>query len=203
MIERLDELLVDEGVVPGRRRFPLGTDRCEGHSQAAPAAGGGDRRGDLATAAEPDHDVVRLGEQVDLRGQDAAAGDEPDGGQGALADDHGMDELDRDVAHVGLLLRRPADRDQAAAAGEALGHRVAEARDPGGMLGEEGRVGARAPVDLLVERAPDAVGRLGAGHAGWRSRANSRSQSRQASSPSPVRALISIRGTPGCTASRW
>ena len=32
---------------------------------------------------------------------------------------------------------------------------------------------------------------------------SSSSQSRNASMPSPVRALTSIRGTPGCTASRW
>ena len=46
-------------------------------------------------------------------------------GQRALSDDHGMDELDRDVAGVRARRGRSAERDQAAAAGEALGHQVA------------------------------------------------------------------------------
>ena len=74
-----------------------------------------------------------------------AFGDDAERRERALADDHGMDELDRDVAHVGAGARRASERDEPPAGREALGHAVAEAREALG-LGVEERPGSRASV---------------------------------------------------------
>ena len=54
-----------------------------------------------------------------------------------LADDHRVDELDRDMRGVGPGLRRRADREQPAATRESLRHGVAETRDAVGLGREE------------------------------------------------------------------
>ena len=73
---------------------------------------------------------------------------ETDRGQGALADDHRVDELDRNVASVRARRRRGPEGDQPPAAREALGHRVAEPRDPIGLGGEK-----RPPADTRSSRS--------------------------------------------------
>ena len=87
-----------------------------------------------------------------------------------------------------------AQRDQPPAAGEALGHAVAQARDALRLGAEErlpraarrrssGRVARRRRRHAGAPRAPAA--------------GSSASQSRNASTPSPVRALTSMCSTPG------
>src|SRR5207248_2723168 len=68
------------------------------------------------------------------------------GGERALADDHRVDELDRDVMRVRPGLRRAADGKQASAAYEDVGESPADGRDPVGLGGEERRAGLDAPL---------------------------------------------------------
>ena len=169
----LGQLLADERVVARRRR-----DR---DVEAA-------RR---RLAVERDHHVVRPGQQRRLR-----RAPERDRRQRALADDHRVHELHRDVLGVRARGRRRADGKQPAAAQEALGHLVAEPRDPLRLRAEERAIGLAA--------SDDEVGRRARLHAGAPVLvASFTSQSRTSSIPSPVRALTSIRGTPGWTPSRW
>jgi hypothetical protein len=135
----LGQLLAHERVVARGRR--------DAHLEAAR------RRG----AVEREHHVVGPGQQRPLLGAL-----ERDRGQRALADDHGMDELDGDVAGVGPRRRRGADGDQAAAAREALGHPPAEARDPV-RLGREEAVVRLGP---LGEQRLDQPRRRARPHAG-------------------------------------
>ena len=79
-----------------------------------------------------------------LGGERAALGREPERRQRPLADDHRVDELDRDVAGVRARRRRAAEGDQAAAAGEALGHPVTAARERLRLALEEGPVALEA-----------------------------------------------------------
>src|SRR3954469_19529589 len=112
-----------------------------------------------------------------------------------------MDELHRDMPHVGAVRAAAAERDQPAPAREALGHAVAEPRDAVGLGGEEPLAG---PQPLLDARDDEVgAGRCRPPAAAARSATPWCSQSRHAPTPSPVRALTSIRGTPGWTASRW
>src|SRR4051812_39328152 len=121
-----------------------------------------------------------------------------------------MDELDGDVPRVRPRRRRAADGEQAPATAEALRHLVAERRDAVRLGGEERAVRLRPRAEEDVD-AVRRRGRSGGGgdasarpHAGAPVLVASRaSQSRQASVPSPVRALISMCGTPGWTDSRW
>ena len=115
-------------------------------------------------------DVVRLGDRLDLRGRAAPPSrGEPDRRQRALADDHRVDELDRDVARVRARRRRAADRDQPAAAREALGHPVAAAREPLRLALEEApRPRSSRALEQLVDAGGEApsspravIGRLG------------------------------------------
>ena len=165
-------------------------------------AGDGQRAGRLAlvlVGPERDRDVVRAREQVDLAREVAALAGESDRGQRPLADDHRMNELDRDVTGVGARRRRHAERDQPAAAGEALGHQMAEPREPLRLGGEERAVRLGALLEQLIQPRGGATGQGGL-HASASSRAaTADSQSRQASIPSPVRALTSIRSTSGWT----
>ena len=151
---------------------------------------------------ERDRDVVWAREQLDLLGQVATLAGEADRGQRPLAHDHGMDELDRHVPGVGAGRGRAPERDQPAAAGEALRHEMAQPRQPLGLGGEERLVRLGAPLEQLVQPR---TGRSGDGrlHASASSRAATDvSQARHASIPSPVRALTSMRSTSGCTWSR-
>ena len=130
---------------PGPRsgaELPLGSRRLEGDRQTA--APPGHRVASItasppSSAPEGDRDVVGLGDQLDLRGERPALAREPDRRQRPLADDHRVDELDRDVADVGARRGGEADRDQPAAAREALGHQMAELRDPLRLGLEEAR----------------------------------------------------------------
>ncbi len=78
-------------------------------------------------------DVLALGLQRDLVGHGAALAGDRQRGQRALADDHRVDELDRDVARVGAVGGRGAERHEPALAREALGHLVAQAREALGL----------------------------------------------------------------------
>ena len=85
-------------------------------------------------------------DQLDLGGEITALSRQPDRRQCSLADDHRMDELDRDMADVRAGRRREPEGDQPPAAGEALGHPVAAARDA---------------LRLGLEEAPVGLGPLG------------------------------------------
>jgi hypothetical protein len=199
VVERLDELLVNGRVSRRRLELPLGADRRERERQAAALPRDRERRGDLA-GAEADSDVVGLREEAHLLGQRPTLAGEPDRGQGALADDDRVHELDRDVSGVRACGRRSPEGDQPTPTSEPLGHAMAE---PGQALGlgvEELRVRARALGQTRDEQV--ALERLG--HAGASSGAPIRvSQSRHSSMPSPVFALTTMRSTPGWTPSRW
>ena len=111
--------------------------------------------------------------------------------QRALADDHGVNELDGDVVGVRPRLRRGADREQAAAAHEALGQLATEVSDPFCLCVEEAcvRVAALDGEPVESERLRQtAAGSLAA---------TAPSHSRHSSRPSPVFALTTIRSTSG------
>ena len=107
--------------------LPLGAGAArEGDRQAAALARRGQRGEDVRLVAERHRDVLGLGLERDLRRDLPALAGEPERRQRALADDHRVDELDRDVARVGAVGRRRAERDEPPLAREALGHLVAE-----------------------------------------------------------------------------
>ena len=136
-------------------------------------------------------------EQLDLRAERPALAGQPDRRQRALADDHRVHELDRDVAGVRARRRRAPERDQPAAAREALRHRggrAARAARP--RRAKNARVGlACAAPAARSRRAPRAAARAARAHARRLARARDRPPASRASAstPSPVRALTSIR----------
>ena len=173
---------------------------AEADRQAAARRRGAQRGARLRLAvlgAEGDDDVLGRAQQRDLVRERPAAPGEPERGQRALADDHRMDELDGDVAHVRARRGRDADGHEPPAAREPLGHPVAQPRDPVRRAREE-RVAGGEPAlergggDRLRHAGTCACIRAG----------SAASQSRNASSPSPVRALMTMCATPGWTASR-
>ena len=193
VVERLDELLADRRVLRGRHEGPLRRRvGCERERQGTALA----RRRKRLLLVEGDHDVVRGDDERGLRGERAPLAREPDRGQRPLADDHRVHELDGHVARVRARAGRRAQRDEAAAAREALGHAMAQPREPLGLGLEERPVG------------PGALGQSGVGRDRLRHTAapsgdaTPASQSRQASIPSPVRALTSSLRAPGFTTSR-
>ena len=137
-----------------RRRRPL---ERQADREAAALGRRGDRGARLVVGLEGQHDVVGRDQQRDLRGERPALAREPDRGQRALADDHRVDELDRDVARVRARRRRGAERHEPAAAREALRHPVAEAGDAVGLGGEEAAVGLRALGEQRLEPPPVAA----------------------------------------------
>ena len=161
VVERLDDLLADERVGDGGEvELPLGAGvGLEGDRQAAALARRGERRERVGMVAEGHRDVLALGLQRDLVGDRAALAGERQRGQRALADDHRMDELDRDVARVGAVGGRGAEGHETALAREALGHLVAQAREAVGLSGEEAGVG-------LAALAQQGLHPLGAGAGG-------------------------------------
>jgi len=83
---------------------------------------------------ERDQDVVGPRHECQLRDQVPALAGEADRRQRPFADDHRMDELDRDVPGVRASGRRAAGRDQPTASREALGHPVTDPRELIGVL---------------------------------------------------------------------
>jgi hypothetical protein len=81
--------------------------------------------------------LARSSEQRHLVREASAFPRKADRRQRALADDDRVHELDRNVARIRARRRRATERDQAAAAGEALGHPVTHAREPVGLRVEE------------------------------------------------------------------
>jgi hypothetical protein len=195
VVERLGQLLADE--LAGARRRPL---ERQADREAAALRGLRDGGARLVVGLEGEHDVVRGRRQRHLGGEWAALPRKPDRGQGALADDHRVDELDRDVARVRARRRRCPERQQAAAAREALGHAVAQAGDAIRLRGEETAVRLGALLQERLDRR--ARGRAGPQAGAPALLASRTSHSRTSSIPSPVRALTSMCGTSGCTACR-
>ena len=145
VVQGLDQLLAHERVVGFGDELPLRVRLGEGDRQRPTGARRGQRRDRLGPigllGAKGDRDVVGLDDRVDLGGQRAALGGEAERRQGALADDHGVDELHGDVADIGARRGRVPQRDEAATADEPLGHPVTAAGDPLGLGREEGGVG--------------------------------------------------------------
>src|SRR4051812_6007300 len=208
VVGRLGQLLAHEGVGARRFELALGAERREGHREAAALAR--QRHGlpelwAVGRLAEGDDDVAGLGDQVELAEHRAGLAGQPDGRQRALAHDDRVHELDGDVTRVRAPGGRRADRHQPAVAREALGHAVAQAREARHPVG---RVELLAGLAALGQPALHALthgaGRGRGGHTAAPERATTSSDShvRQASMPSPVRALTSMRSTSGCTASR-
>ena len=116
-----------------------------------------------------------------------------------------MHELDCDMARVRTRGGRAGQRDQPAAPREPLGHPVAQAGQPLAFGPEESLVGLGTLLEHAVKLLVAAVGEDDAVHSSATSRrrlATPSSHSRHPSTPSPVRALTSIRSTPGLTWSR-
>ncbi len=165
VVERLHQLLADRGVGSGRLELPLGAGGLEGQRQAAALAGDRERRRGLAlvlAGPEGDHDVAGLGGQLDLRAERAALGGERQRGQRPLAHDHRMHELHRHVTGVRARGGRAAQGQQPPAAREALGHPVAELREPLALRLEEALVRLRP----LGKRPVEHVAAEGVRHAG-------------------------------------
>ena len=190
----------------GRRwaaRTPTRLRRARKRSSGSRADWRGQALGRLLCArlvgAERDRDVLGLGDQLDLDGERAALAGESDRRQRALADDHRVDELDGDVPDVRTCRRREPQRDQPAAAGEALCHPVAAARDVDRRsVLEEGSVRLGPLREERVEPPRRRDGQTAAASLA----ATSDSHSPKASVPSPVLALHSITCAPGFTDSR-
>ena len=153
VVEGLDQLLGHERVVAGRLELTLGPRGAEGDRQAAAPPRQRERGTGLGVTVglEADHDVVGLGHGLDLRGELAALGREPERRQRPLADDHRVHELDRDVAGVRARRRRAPQGDQPSAAGEALRHPVTAAGQPLGLGLEEALAGRDPRAQQLVD----------------------------------------------------
>ena len=119
VVERLDELLAHERVVATAVEAPLAPP-----PDASPAAGSNEITASRGPAQQR---AARPARQRERR-------------QGALADDHRVDELHRDVARVRPRLRRPADREQPAAATKRSASSRQSARDPLRLRREEAAV---------------------------------------------------------------
>ena len=143
VVESLDELLPDERVrargsnshcaAPGPKaivRHPS--------SLATASASRVSSRPGLDPVA--DRDVPGFDHRADLSLQRSALTRERERRKRALAHDHRMDELDRDVTRVRARHRRAPERDEPPPASEALGHRVAAASEPLGLGREEGSI---------------------------------------------------------------
>ena len=199
VVRRLDQLLTDVGVFDRGLELPLRARRRERDRQGSelareryPLRG----RAAVRLGSERDRDVLRAHEQLDLRRQRVVA--HCDRRQRTLADDHRMNELDRDVARVRARGGRAAEGHQPPAPREPLRHQMAEAGEPLSLRAEELTVGLASSVDRRLAGGIYATRRRGPAHASALSRwATDTSHSRQASTPSPVRALTSIRSTPG------
>jgi hypothetical protein len=101
--------------------------------------------------AEGDDNVGWLGDQLDLQAQRASLLGEADRREGALANDHRVHELDRNMSHVRAGRRRAAKGDQPSTARKALGQPVAEASGTVGFGLEETPVGDRAALEQLLD----------------------------------------------------
>ena len=209
VVERLDQLLADEGVEVGRKRelpFRSGLG-CKGDRQASGLAGVDEGVAHAlgsgpSFAAEGDRDVIRLANRLRLGEEVSALRRKADGGKGAFANDHRVDELDRHVPGVRAGDRSGAERDEAAAAGKALRHAMAAARDRLGLRVEERLVGLGPDPGQLVEALRE--------RRRWRAQATASarsgtpaSHSRNSSTPSPVFAETSIVRAPGLTVSMF
>jgi len=159
-LPRLDALVRDRAEA-GESFFPPEAERIARlcHRMAERFARGG-RLGTAVLEPEREHDVARLGDQLELGRQRAALAGQRDGRERALADDHRVDELDRDVADVRAGRGRAPDRDQPPAAGEPLGHRMAQRGQVGGDVVEEPPVGVGARSQQVLDRGD----RLGPRH---------------------------------------
>ncbi len=142
--------------------------------------------------AESDRDVIGLAYRTGLCDQVSALRRQADGRKCALADDHGMHELDRDVPSIGASDGRRAERDQAAAAREALRHAVAAACDGLGLRVEERLVRLGPDPGQLVE----ALCERGC----WRAQATASARLRDAGEPLAelAYALAGLRGDQHC-----
>ena len=159
VVQGLDQLLADVRVGGRGHELVLGAGRGEGERETAtpaPQLEGSRRLSPVVLHVERHHDVLGPGEELQLLGGRPAFAGQTDGGKRALADDHGVHELDGDMTRVRAPGGRRTDGDQAAAAREALGHAVAQPCQPLGLRGEEARVGVGAlvehPLDVPVKR---------------------------------------------------
>ncbi len=139
----------------------------------------------------------RARRQIELPVERAALGGQADRRQRALADDHRMDELDRDVAHVRARRRATrrarsgARRGRSARPSRGRAARCRAASTPkNASPARRRRSSAASGSGLPVTRGVRVPARRAA-------RGRSISQSRNASSPSPVRALMTIRSHAG------
>ena len=133
VVGRLGQLLADEGIDDRRLELPLGAERREGHGEAAALAGqchGLPELRAIGRLAEGDDDVVGLGDELELAQDRAGLAGQPQGRQRALAHDDRMHELDGHVARVRARRGGRADGHEPAVAREALGHAMAQAREP-------------------------------------------------------------------------
>ncbi len=111
-----------------------------------------------------------------------------------------MHELHRHVPGVRAVTGRAPEGDQAAPASKALRHQVAEASQPLALLAEEPPVCLGAPHQQRLQLGGGVAGERRLGQASACSRSLTVSnQSRHAWTPSPVRALTSIRCALGLT----
>ena len=181
VVEGLDQLLADEGVVDVGDELPGGAAGGEGDRLAPALPGKGHRArgcGSRLARLERDHRVAVGGESAELHLDRATLGADRDRRQRPLADDHRMDELDRDVSRVGARGRRRADRQQPSAAREAGGELMAAASDPLRLALEEPPVRLAAELRELADRArcPSGVRRRAGAHPCGRRRVSERTR---------------------------
>src|ERR1700729_3670370 len=182
-------------------QLPLRAHVAGGEGEAAALACDAKRHHRLGMLAEGQRDVLRLDQERYLGAHRAALGGECQRGQRALAHDHRMHELHRNMARVRARDGAVAKSDQPPAARETLGHAVTQLRDALGLAPEENVAGCPATVgggegeSCHQATAPARAG----GPAASEPRTRFMSQSRSASTPSPVRALVSRCSIPGCT----
>ena len=216
VVERLDQLLAHERVVARRLELPLGAGARRSAIVRQPRAARPRAqrrvRSRASGSSAPKAIAMSSGSasSVDLRRERPALAREPDRRQRPLADDHRVDELDRDVAGVRARRRRvrrarPAARRARSArpsrgsSARAAPPRPRRTRDWPPSARRE-LVDAERPRSSLVAVATGSP-RLGSGRRRRPVRAPPPSHSRHSSTPSPVRALVSIVSRPGLTAS--
>ena len=149
--------------------------------------------------AEGDHDVLGLGDERRPAPQRPALGGSPIAGSARLPTITGCTNSTA-TWRTSERRRGEARAPPAPAAREALGHRVAQPRDRSASAAKKRSLASVRHASSSVD-APVAPRRPHAGTPPARGAARRASRGTP-STPSPVRALTSMCGTPGCTASR-
>ena len=163
VIERLDELLADIAVVGRAARIPTPRPAARRRPSGSRARARSRAPGGLAASSSPAPNAIAMSSPPRSarpgRARSPPSPASPIAGSARLPTITGWTNSTATCRASERAAADVPERDQPAAAGEALGHQVAETREPLGLLGEELAVGLGASCKRRLQaRAQRAVG---------------------------------------------